>query len=400
MKPTYVWDGVNAQGRPARGELAAASARHAQALLRRQGVRARNLKRKRRGFALPSRATAADIALFSRQLANLTRAGVHLVQALRIVADSARNAAFATIVRGIGGELAAGSALAQALATRPREFDEVYRHLVSVGEQSGALDAMLERIANYQEHAQATRRKVRKALVYPTVVVVVAALVTTLLLIHIVPQFETVFASAGAELPAFTRFVIGLSNVLGAWWPALLLGAVGGALAFALALRRSPRCRAGAQRFALNIPMIGRILRKAAVGRCARTLATAVAAGVPLVEAFRAVAGATGNPVFANALRQAGEDVAAGRAVAAALADAPPFPALLTQLVAVGEESGNLDNMLAKCADIYEADVADAVDNLTTLVEPLLMGVLGVVVGGLIVAMYLPVFQLGSVFAS
>lgn len=395
--PVFRWRGLDAEGHPKTGELRAPTVRHARALLRRQGISAKGVRRVRRRVA-GKRVTAGEVALFSRQMATLTKAGVQLVRALAVVADSTANARLAEVIRSIGAELSAGVSLAAALASHPGHFNGIYRHLVAVGEQSGALDIMLERVAAHQERDQATRRKVRKALTYPAVVLVVATLVTGLLLIHIVPQFEAVFASADAELPVFTRFVIGCSEALRAWWPTLLAGGAGVVVGVAVLRRRSARWRQRLDRALHATPIVGGVLRKAAVGRMARTLATATAAGVPLVDALEAVAGASGHAPHMAALRSAGEQVAAGRTLAAGLGDSGAFPDMLVQLIAVGEESGSLDHMLAKCAEIFEAEVEDAVDNLTTLIEPALMGVLGVVVGGLIVAMYLPVFQLGSVF--
>ena len=395
MATTYFWEGADDQGRPITGEMVAPTPRHVQARLRRSGVAVRRVRRTRRG----KRVKAKDVALFSRQMATLTRAGVPLVQALGIVSNSVANPGFAAVIRAIGEELAAGVSVATALAKHPKQFDGIYRHLVHVGEQSGSLDTMLDRVAIYQERDQATRRKVRKALTYPSVVLFAATLVTALLLIHIVPQFEAVFASAGAQLPMFTRLVIGLSDTLRAWWPVLLAGVVGVCGALGLLWRRSERWRAAIDKASLATPIIGGILHKAATSRCARTLATATAAGVPLVDALGAVAGSAGNALHAAAMRQAGEQVAAGRPLSAGLRESGVFPHMLVQLVSVGEESGSLDEMLGKCAEIYEAQVEDAVDNLATLIEPALMAVLGVVVGGLIVAMYLPVFELGSVFS-
>lgn len=397
-QPTYLWEGADRDGRTASGELQAPTPRHARARLRRRGVVVKRLRRKRRLASAGKRVKAREVALFSRQLATLTRAGVHLVQALRIVAANTRNPRFASLIASVGGELAGGASLAGALAAHPRQFDAVYRHLVHVGEQSGALDAMLDRIAGYQERAEGTRRKVRKALTYPATVVAAALIVTALLLIHIVPQFEAVFATSGAQLPAFTRFVIATSDGLRAWWPAVVLAFAAGPGALALLRWRSPRWRDAMEALYLKTPVIGPILAKAGVARCARTLACAATAGVPMVDALGAVAGSAGNAAIASAMRRAGEQVAAGRPLSAGLRDAAVFPDLFAALVAVGEESGNLDEMLGKCADIYEGQVEDAVDNMTTLIEPVLIGVLGVIIGGLIVAMYLPVFRLGSVF--
>ena len=397
MQRTYLWEGVDSAGRAVRGEQAAPTRRHAHARLRRRGVTAKRLRRKPRGAALGRRVKTRDITLFSRQLATLTRAGVHLVQALRIVATNTRNTHFGAVIETVRGELAAGASLATALAAHPRQFDGMYRHLVYMGEQSGTLDVMLDRIAAYQERSEATRRKVRKALTYPVVVLLAALTVTALLLIHIVPQFEAVFATADAELPALTRFVMGASDQLRDWWLAAVLGAAGGAAAFVALRRRSERLRNATDAALLRTPIVGAIVVKAAVARCSRTLSTAASAGVPLVDALGAVAGSAENTAVANAIRRAGEQVAAGRPLSAGLRDGAVFPEMLLALVAVGEESGNLDEMLGKCAAIYEAQVEDTVDNLTTLIEPALIGVLGVVVGGLIVAMYLPVFRLGSV---
>ena len=397
MQRTYLWEGVDSAGRAVRGEQAAPTPRHVHARLRRRGVTAKRLRRKPRGAALGRRVKTRDITLFSRQLATLTRAGVHLVQALRIVATNTRNTHFGAVIETVRGELAAGASLATALAAHPRQFDGMYRHLVYMGEQSGTLDVMLDRIAAYQERSEATRRKVRKALTYPVVVLLAALTVTALLLIHIVPQFEAVFATADAELPALTRFVMGASDQLRDWWLAAVLGAAGGAAAFVVLRRRSERLRNATDAALLETPIVGAIVVKAAVARCSRTLSTAASAGVPLVDALGAVAGSAENTAVANAIRRAGEQVAAGRPLSAGLRDGAVFPEMLLALVAVGEESGNLDEMLGKCAGIYEAQVEDTVDNLTTLIEPALIGVLGVVVGGLIVAMYLPVFRLGSV---
>ena len=394
----FLWQGVDAAGRPASGELTAPAARVAEAMLRRQGVKAKRLRRKRRSWSFAARVKTGDVALASRQLAAMMRAGVPLVRAFEIVAAGAKNDALASVVRGVAGDVAAGAALATALGKHPAAFDEMYRNLVRVGERSGTLDAMLERIAAYQETALATRRKVKKAMTYPLLVVVAAMVVSGILLVYVVPQFEAVFAGAGADLPAFTRFVIRCSEVMQAWWWALLTGVGGIAAGAAIARRRSAAFRGWLDRVALKLPVVGAILRQAAVARYARTLATATAAGVPLVDALAAVADSTGNVVYAEAVRRAREEVVAGQALHHAMRERRVFPNMIVQMVAVGEESGSLETMLGKAAEQFEAQVADAVDNLATLIEPLLMAVLGVLVGGLVIAMYLPVFQLGNVF--
>ena len=328
----------------------------------------------------------------------MLRAGVPLVHAFEIVAKSARSPKLVAVIETVRQDTAEGAPLTSALAKFPAVFDDLYVNLVGVGEQSGALEAMLERIATYQERTQSTRRKLAKAMTYPAVVIATAAIVTVLLLIHVVPQFETVFASVGADLPGFTRLVIGISDGLREKWPILLALGTLVVLGFAMAHRRSRRFRNLRDRCVIKSPIAGNVIVKAAVARFARTLATSVAAGMPLVEALRAVMGSTGNVVYAQAIRRVCDEVAAGQPLAASMRDCRVFPDMIVQMVAIGEESGSLDDMLARSATHFEAQLDAAVDRLTALVEPLLMGILGIVVGGLVVAMYLPVFQLGTAF--
>ena len=394
----FVWQGTDAAGRKASGELTAAEPLVARAMLRRQGVSVSRLRRKRRALRLGERVKPADVALVSRQMATMLAAGMPLVRAFDIVAGGARNATLAAVVQGVRSEVAAGSSLSRAFAKYPAQFGSLYCNLVAAGEQSGTLDTMLARIAADQERAEAIKRKVKKALTYPCLVVVSAVVVCSILLIHVVPQFEAVFASAGADLPAFTRFVIRCSEFLQAWWWAALLALAAAVVGFLVAKRRSPPFRAALDRIALKAPIVGRILKQAAVARYARTLGTTIAAGVPLVDALAAVADSAGNAVFEAAILGVREDVATGRTLHESMRDQGPFPDMVVQMVAVGEESGSLDAMLAKAAEQFESQVADAVDGLTTLIEPLMMAVLGVLVGGLVIAMYLPVFQLGNVF--
>lgn len=394
----FVWHGTDAAGRTVSGEVTAAEPRLARAVLRRQGIAVARLRRPRRALRFGDRVKPDDVALFSRQLATMMRAGVPLVRAFDIVAGGARNAAFKALIQRVCGDVAAGSALSQALAKHPAQFNALYCNLVAVGEQSGTLEAMLGRLADDQERAAAIKRKVKKALTYPALVVAAAVVVCTILLIHVVPQFEAVFAGAGARLPTFTRFVIRCSELAQAWWWIALLASVGAGVGVVLAKRRSQAFAAVLDRTALRAPLVGGLLRQAAVARYARTLGTALAAGVPLVEALAAVAESTGNAVYVAAVHGIREEVAAGRALHQSMRECGAFPNMTVQMVAVGEESGSLDTMLNKAAEQLEAQVADAVDNLTTLIEPLLMAVLGVLVGGLVVAMYLPVFQLGNVF--
>lgn len=398
----YVWTGVDRLGRTATGELDADSPKAARATLRRRGIVPKRVRRKRapgaRGLLGTRRVKSDDIALFSRQMATMLRAGVPLVHAFDIVGKSARSPQLAAVIETVRQSTAEGAPLTSALAQFPGVFDDLYVSLVGVGEQSGALETMLERIATYQERTQSTRRKLGKAMTYPTVVVVAAAIVTVLLLIHVVPQFETVFAGVGADLPAFTRFVIGISDDLREKWPTLLAVGTFAVLGITTAHRRSRRFRDLRDRCAIRSPIAGEVIVKASVARFARTLATSVAAGMPLVEALRTVVDTTGNVVYAQAIQRLRDEVAAGQPLAASMRESRVFPDMIVEMVAIGEESGSLDDMLARSAAHFEDQLDAAVDRLTALVEPLLMGILGVVVGGLVVAMYLPVFQLGTAF--
>ena len=398
----YVWTGVDRLGRHTGGELVADSTKAARAALRRRGIAPKRVRRKRAagasGWRRGRRVKSDDIALFSRQMATMLRAGVPLVHAFDVVAKSARSPKLVAVIETVRRDTAEGAPLTSALAKFPAVFDDLYVSLVGVGEQSGALETMLERIATYQERTQSTRRKLAKAMTYPAVVVVTAAIVTALLLIHVVPQFETVFAGVGADLPGFTRFVIGISDGLREEWPVVLGAGTLVVLGFATAHRRSQRFRDLRDRCVIKSPIAGDVVVKASVARFARTLATSVAAGMPLVEALRAVVDATGNVVYAQAIRRLRDEVAAGQPLATSMRDCRVFPDMIVQMVAIGEESGSLDDMLARSATHFEAQLDAAVDRLTALVEPALMGILGVVVGGLVVAMYLPVFQLGTAF--
>lgn len=395
---TFVWRGTDAAGREASGELQAPERRFAEAKLRRQGVAVAQVRRKGR-FSLGSgkRVRPADRASFTRQLATLLRAGVPLLQAFDIIGGGARPAV-ANVACGLRNEVAAGAALSSALGKFPSVFDPLQRGLVRVAERSGTLDAMLERIASHQERAEAIKRKVKKALTYPALVILASVGICAGLLVYVVPQFEAVFAGAGAELPAFTRLVIRCSELLQSAWWMVLLAIAGFSVGSVLLHRRSPWFREVLDRLSLRVPIAGNILGKAAVARSTRALSTVAAAGVPLVEALGSVADAAGNVVHADALRRARDEVATGNPLHQALGRSGVFPAAVVQMVAVGEQSGRLDEMLAHVAEQFEEQVNDAVDNLTTLIEPLTMAMLGVLVGGVVVAMYLPVFQLGQVF--
>ena len=394
----FVWQGRDGGGADQSGEVAAPSLRFARAQLRRQGIAVQRLRRKRVWPSLRRGVAAKDIALFSRQMATMMRAGLPVVQAFDIVASSTKGPRYMALVRAVRDDVATGAPLAEALGRHPEAFDRLYRALVAVGEHTGTLETMLARIAVYQETAAATRRKLRKAMSYPLLVVFAAVAVAGVLLTQVVPQFQTVFAAAGAELPALTRAVIRASNLVQAWWWVLLLAPLAAAIAAAIAQRRSRRWRRLGHRLALKLPVLGAVLADAAVARFARTLATALGAGVPLVEALASVTAAVGNLVYMEALDGVRAAVAEGLPLHSALSGGDLFPNVVVQMVAVGEEAGRLEEMLGRAADQFETLVDETVDNLATLLEPLLLAVLGVLVGGLVLAMYLPVFQLGQAF--
>ncbi|MCY4343968.1 MAG: type II secretion system F family protein [Gammaproteobacteria bacterium] len=406
---TYVWTGEGPDGQPSQGELRCRSAAVAKAVLRSQGIRPSQVRIKRSRpapwradrrtgrFGGGGRPDARDIALFTRQVATMLRAGAPLVRAFGIVADGARKRRMRELVCAVRDQVAGGESFAVALRAHPRHFDALLCSLVDAGEQAGALEAMLEQIAGYQEKAQSLKGKVRKAMTYPLAVVAVALVVSGILLIEVVPRFEEVFIGFGAELPAFTRWVIGLSEwARDAWLPAVAV--VGLTLAGAwLALRRSPAARRVFDACVLKAPVAGGIIRMAVVARCARTLSTTFAAGVPLIEALDSVAGAAGNRLFEEAVVAVRDDVSTGRQLHQAMDASGLFPAMMVQMVMIGEEAGAVDELLARAASYFEEQVDNRVDNLAALMEPLIMSVLGVLIGGLVIAMYLPIFQLGTV---
>ena len=339
----------------------------------------------------------ADIAVFARQLAALARAGVPLVQALEVIASGIDKPALATLVGDIHAEVSAGSSFAAALGRHPQHFEALFCNLVAAGEQSGALPTMLERVATYKENAERLRARLRRAMTYPVAVLCVALIVSGILLVQVVPQFQQIFAGFGAELPASTQLVVRLSAFVRDGWPTLLAGAAALAFGAKAALRRMASGRRALDRLKLRLPVFGAVARDAAVARCTRTLATAFGSGVPLVEALRSVAGAAGNAVFERAVLVLREEVAAGREINAAMRDGGAFPPMVVQMVAVGEASGTLEQMLERVAEWYEGQVEEAVDRLAALAEPAIMVVLGLLIGGMVAAMYLPIFQLGGV---
>ncbi|HND14616.1 MAG TPA: type II secretion system F family protein, partial [Pseudomonadales bacterium] len=367
--------------------------------LRKQGILAQTVRKKGKPlFGERKKAiTPADIAVFSRQLATMMKAGVPLVQSFDIVADGQDNAAFRELIVSLRNDVAGGNSLASALAKHPRQFDDLFCNLVHAGEQSGKLDSMLDRVATYKEKTEALKAKIRKALTYPAAVVLVALIVTTILLIWVVPQFAETFSSFGADLPAFTLMVLKMSQFMQAYWWVVLGSLAGAGFAFREARIRNQKFADQVDALTLRIPIVGPIVKEAVVARFARTLCTTFAAGVPLVEALESVAGAAGNAVYAKAIRQVRDDVTVGTQLNHAIRSTNIFPMMLLHMVAIGEESGALDSMLDKVATHFETEVDNKVDGLTSLLEPLIMAVLGVLVGGLMVAMYLPIFMLGSV---
>jgi len=396
---TYVYKGVDKRGNKIKGEINGSSPTIVKTLLAKQGITTRSVAKKGKPlFGSGGKSIKpADIAVFSRQMATMMKAGVPLVQAFDIVADGLENPNLRKMVLQIRDSVAAGSGFANSLRDHPKYFDDLFCNLVDAGEQSGALETMLDRIATYKEKTEALKAKIKKAMTYPIAVVVVAIIVTGILLVKVVPQFASTFSSFGAELPAFTLFVLHLSEVAQQYWFIILLGMVASVFVFKEAVKRSPAFAYAVDKYILKIPVIGQILYLSVMARFARTLATTFAAGVPLIDALTSVAGAAGNKIYAAAIIKVRDDVSTGIQLNTALKAKAIFPTLLIQMAAIGEESGALDAMLDKVAVYYEDAVDNMVDSLTALLEPIIMSVLGVLVGGLMIAMYLPIFQIGQV---
>ncbi|WP_303284963.1 type II secretion system F family protein [Marinobacter sp. SS8-8] len=395
---SYVWEGKDRKGNKSKGELTGSNLALVKAQLRKQGIIPDKVKKKPKPlFGGSKKVTPFDIAMLTRQLATMMKAGVPLVQSFDIVADGLDNKGLQELVMSIRNDIASGTSFAGALRKHPKYFDDLYCNLVDSGEKAGALEAMLDRIATYLEKTELLKKKVKKAMTYPIAVVVVAIIVTAILLVKVVPQFESLFQGFGAELPVFTQMVVHLSEWMQSWWFVVLLGIVGTIFLFKEAVRRSRKFSDLVDKYVLKLPVVGEILDKSAVAKFGRVLSTTFAAGVPLVDALDSVAGATGNAVYRDAIDRIKNDVSSGTQLQASMRQQDVFPVMAVQLTAIGEESGNLDEMLAKVAEHYEAVVDDMVDNLTALMEPMIMAVLGVLVGGLIIAMYLPIFQMGQV---
>lgn len=395
---TFVYKGKNKAGKPAQGEIQGTSAAIVKAQLRRQGITTSSVKKKAKPlFGGSKPVNSADICVFTRQMATMMKAGVPLVQSFDIVAEGADKETLRDLIHAIRDDVAAGLSFGGSLRKHPKFFDSLFCSLVEAGEQAGALETMLDRIATYKEKTESLKAKIKKALTYPIAVVAVAIIVTGILLVKVVPTFAQTFGNFGADLPAFTLFVLGISETAQEWWLVWIICIILAIFAFKHAYQKSPGFVAAIDKMSLKMPIVGDILYNAVAARFARTLSTTFAAGVPLVDALNSVAGASGNVVYEKAIHQVRDDVTTGIQLHQALKATDKFPVMLLQMAAIGEESGALDEMLEKAAVHYEEAVDNAVDNLTTLLEPLIMAVLGVLVGGLLIAMYLPIFQLGSV---
>jgi type IV pilus assembly protein PilC len=393
----FLWEGTNSTGKRIKGKSMAASEAVVRAQLRRQGVVPSKVRKESTLFQKSGKVTPADIAIFSRQLATMLSAGIPLVQAFEIVGNGHDNPAMQKLILAVKADVEGGTALAQALSKHPLYFDDLFVNLVEAGEQAGALETLLDKIATYKEKTEAIKKKIKKALTYPAAVVVVALIVTSILLIFVIPEFEALFQGFGADLPAFTRMVISVSEFMREKGWAVLILCIGSVTTYLYFYKRSKKMREIQDRIMLKAPVVGAILTKAAIARFARTLSTMFSAGVPLVEALESVAGATGNIVYENAVMAIRDEVSTGQRLQSAMQNTDLFPNMVIQMIAVGEESGSLDEMSSKVADFFEEDVDNAVDNMSALLEPMIMAILGVLVGGLVVAMYLPIFKMGAV---
>lgn len=390
MMPTFAYDGVDRKGIKVKGELTAKNMALAKVTLRKQGITIKTIREKRRNILeglMKKRVSTLDITIFTRQLATMMKAGVPLVQGFEIVAEGLENPAMREVVLGIKAEVEGGNTFAGALRKYPHES----------GEQSGALETMLDRVAIYKEKSELLKQKIKKAMKYPATVIVVAVIVTIILMVKVVPVFQDLFSSFGADLPAFTQMVVNMSNWMQKYWFILIIAIAALIFGFLEAKKRSQKFRDALDRMALKLPIFGDLVYKAIIARYSRTLATTFAAGVPLIDALESTAGATNNVIYEQAVMKIREDVATGQQLQFAMRASNRFPPMAVQMVAIGEESGALDAMLDKVATHFENEVDNAVDGLTSMMEPLIMAILGVLVGGLVIAMYLPIFQMGSV---
>jgi type IV pilus assembly protein PilC len=400
----FQWEGLNRRGQKIEGEMLGENSAIVKAQLRKQGITPKKLKRKQDGlFGIggggggSKKIKTIDITVFLRQLATMSKAGVPLMQGLEIVADGLENPAMQKVVLSVKDDVAAGNDFASCLKKFPDQFDQLTCALIESGEQAGALEQMLDRVAIYKEKSEALKQKISKALKYPITILIISAIVTTILLVKVVPTFEAMFKNFGSELPAATQVVVAMSEWLQANWVILFGSIIGSIFGLKQAINKSPQVANAVDRLKLKLPIVGNILQKGAVARFGRVLSTTFAAGVPLVDALESVAEASGNVVYRDAILRIRDDVSSGVQMNASIRATGVFPSMVAQMVAIGEESGAVDDMLSKVANVYEAEVDNAVDNLTALLEPMIMAVLGVVIGGLIIAMYLPIFQIGMV---
>jgi len=395
----FVWVGTDKRGVKMKGETPAKNANLLRAELRRQGITPTVVKPKPKPLfgAAGSAISTKDIAFFSRQMATMMKSGVPIVSSLEIIGTGHKNPRMRKMVESIRTDIEGGSSLYEAISKHPVQFDELYRNLVRAGEGAGVLETVLDTVANYKENIEALKGKIKKALFYPAMVIAVALIVSAVLLIFVVPQFEDVFKSFGADLPAFTQLIVAASRFMVAWWWLILFIVIGAVVGFFFAYKRSPSMQHGMDRFILKVPVIGQIMHNSSIARFARTTAVTFKAGVPLVEALGIVAGATGNKVYEEAVLRMRDDVSVGYPVNMAMKQVNIFPHMVVQMTAIGEEAGALDTMLFKVAEYFEQEVNNAVDALSSLLEPMIMVFIGVVVGGMVVGMYLPIFKLASV---
>jgi type IV pilus assembly protein PilC len=393
----FVWEGKKGNNK-VKGEKKAASEVVVRALLRKEGIQVTKIKKKSKPlFQSNQPITTADISIFARQLATMMSSGVPLVQSFEIVGNGHENPSMRNLIMTIKSDVEAGGTLAEALRKHPDQFDNLFCNLVEAGEQAGILESLLGKVAAYKEKSEAIKKKVKKALTYPIAVLVVAFIITAILMIFVVPVFSDMFKSFGGELPAPTQFVVAVSNIFVEYWYIIFGSVIGAVMAFKFANKNSKAFNEAMQRLSLKLPLFGDLLTKSALARFARTLSTMFAAGTPLVEAMDSVAGATGNVVYYEAVMKMKQDISVGTSLATSMKDVGVFPNMAIQMVSIGEESGAIDAMLAKVADFYEEEVENLVDALSSLMEPMIMAFLGVVIGGLVVAMYLPIFKMGSV---
>ena len=394
----FHYEGVNRSGQKMMGDIEARSLAIAKADLRKQGILINKVAKKRKPFfdKKNKKITSGDITVFSRQLATMIQSGIPLIQSFDIVAKGQSNKRLQDLIETIKNDIEIGLTLSESLNKHPVYFNELFCNLVDAGEKSGTLDIMLDKVATYKEKIETIKKKIKKALTYPMAVIVVALIVTTGLLVFVVPQFESLFKGFGADLPAMTQAVVNMSKFMQSYWY-YIFGVLGALIyAFIYAKGHSLNFAQSIDRSLLKFPIIGSILEKAAIARFSRTLSITFAAGLPLVEALKSVAGATGNIIFAKATEQIKEEVATGQQMNIAMENTHLFPNMVIQMVAIGEESGALEKMLGKVADFYEEEVDNAVDSLSSLLEPIIMSILGILVGGLVIAMYMPIFKLGT----